>query len=273
MIVASKNFIMSSDMHSFICDGCGSTEIFGNESGIYVCHNCGLCFDDPVVNPTQGCLMKNREGQLIHQNSIKLGAGTLVGMRGERKTPSHRRMSKLQSICNSHPNDTAFGYINQLCTEFDIPTDSSKILCLFKKIYPVLPASTKSRNIQYLSTVISIIIFKNSGIDYDFKKILEWGNLKLQDYFQIMRSIHRAFPEFDKLDIKTLEDNACKLLHRIKVNYNLTFETFSMAKRLVSRFRSYLGNKLRIIAGTAIAVAMEIHCQNNISIFRDTGID
>ncbi|UYP47501.1 hypothetical protein NEF87_003786 [Candidatus Lokiarchaeum ossiferum] len=243
--------------NGFFCDCCGSSSVFHDEFGHFVCHDCGLCCEDPVINASLAPLNKNREGILLMHHSTKIGEGTLIGSKKERSSRKFARLSRLQNICNTTPKDSAYIHFNQLCAEFDIVLDMSLFMNLFEKLFHKMPACTKARNISKFCTTLFIIVCRKFGQDFEIKKVLDFAQMGLKDYYAIRRPIHNVEPNTDRLSVKDLENFSVKLISRLVDQYELGFTVFRLTKHLIRNYRQYLGEKVRIIAGSALIVALE----------------
>ena len=274
-----KNVSLNRSLESkneFICDSCGSSSVFHDECGNYVCHTCGLCFDEPVIKTNLAPLNKNRDGRLILHHSTKIGEGTLIGSKKERLSKRFHRLSRLQNICSTSPKDSAYIHFNQLCAEFDISLDLNLFLNLFGRIFHKMPACTKARNVSNFCTTIFIIICRKYGQDFEIKKILDFAQMNLKDYYAIRRPIHDCEPNADRLSVKELSNFSIKLISRLIDQYSLGFEVFKLTKHLIQNYRYLLGEKVRIIASSALIIALEyLKYPVNISAFqisKDLGV-
>lgn len=243
--------------NGFLCDCCGSSSVFHDEFGNFVCHDCGLCCEDPVINASLAPLNKNRDGTLLVHHSTKIGEGTLIGTKKERSSRKFARLSRLQNICNTTPKDSAYIHFNQLCAEFEIFLDMPLFINLFDKIFHKMPACTKARNISKFCTTLFIIVCRKFGQDFEIKKILDFAQMSLKDYYAIRRPIHVVQPNADRLSLKDLENFSVKLISRLVDQYKLGFEVFQLTKHLIHHYRYHLGEKVRIIAGSALIIALE----------------
>ncbi len=187
---------------AFICDSCGSSGVFHDEFGNYVCHSCGLCFDDPVINPSLAPLNKTRDGTLIVQHSTKFGEGTIIGTKKERSSRMFHRLSRLQNICTTTPKDSAYIYFGQLKAEFEISLEINLFLNEFGKIFPKMPPCTKARNISKFCATVFIILCKKYGQDFEIRKVLNFAQMTLKEFYAIRRPIHLCQPNADRLSVQ-----------------------------------------------------------------------
>ena len=246
------------------CDNCKSHNVVADRQGQYVCHDCGMCSDEPMIQFDHEALMKDRNGTLIHDHTPSNGSPTMVGCRRDRQqkeivNPKKiNRISRMQYIATTTPEDEVFVTLCNLCATFEFQLPIHQVVKSFKSIYPQIPKCRKTRNIKNLSTVLAIITLTNEGHIFKLLDILDWAGMKVQDYYQFMRQINAVNPDYHKVPIETMEKNIFTLVHRIKIEFRLNFETFLLAKKLVKYYRHWLGNTIRIIASSAVLAAMEL---------------
>ena len=90
------------------CSECQSYKINRDHRGYYVCTNCGLTESDPVFR-NQISIHQDKNGKILHHNSILIQAGTTIGTPNERKSKNHyRHLQNVQNMVISKPNTKAF---------------------------------------------------------------------------------------------------------------------------------------------------------------------
>lgn len=254
---------------NFCCVECGSHQI-ADQDGYYVCCGCGLVIEEPVIQYNWGGFKTDKRGNPMQCHAI-LVKSTDIGNNSERNKDSKlRRLNKINRSLSNDCKDEAVAIFNQLRAHFEINLNLSHFMKMFNNVYSKMQPKSKSRNINlFCTTIFYIVINKTPQNDVSLKNVLKHTKIDLREYFICAKAISIEDP--DVFSCKTDDrDNRVNLhISKIVDEFKLPGNVSNLALKISQKFQSRLGYKSRIIAGSALSIAMRIISgEKKISVFQ-----
>jgi transcription initiation factor TFIIIB Brf1 subunit/transcription initiation factor TFIIB len=241
------------------CDECQSENIRSDEHGFYLCYDCGLVLELPVILNNAPKMITSKVNGKVETHYSPFIIGTSVGKKSER-TKKFDRLNSLQNQTFSTAGGQAHQVFTHLSSEFDIKINIPAFITIFKKLYKAVPARSVARNVQNLCIIIFIKKCHLNLINIEPRKILTLFNLDISHYHRIIDLINRVdIPEMRR-QIESIPEYSKLFISNLNEYFHLTPQVCQLAKELVDRCQIHLGQTPRIIAGAAVVLAL-----NNIS--------
>ena len=129
-------------MSTILCSECNSTEIRIDHHGYYVCSECGLVTDEPVLQSHLPSIKTGMNGEILHSHGVVIDAGTTLGVAGER-IGQYNHLARVQRMVLQSPITISYSIFAQLKATFDVTIASNIFVSSFRKFYAKLPKCTK----------------------------------------------------------------------------------------------------------------------------------
>ncbi len=241
------------------CPECHSSQIQSDYKGFYVCGDCGLVLDVPLIQNNTPEIHTDDEGQVIHQNGVMIDAGTCIGNSKERYGKrKYRHLQRVHNMTIKRPVTRAFAIFSHLRSRFEVNIPVSDLDDHFKRFYPKVKKGSKSRSLPLLCSTLFYLTCKKRGIKLNLPKILAQYSLERSDYFDCVKGILDVDPQYMQQSLKELNITVGRLISRIIEHLHLSSEILSLSQYLVRKYRMFLGEKPEIIAGAAVGIALKI---------------
>lgn len=243
----------------FYCQECTSTHILPDRHGYYVCRDCGLVVDIPVIQDSLSKLHTAKNGQILHENAIIVDAGTSIGTEQERHLlPLYRHLHRAQKMVVKHPKTRAFSIFSQLKAKFEVALDTRILFNRFEKYYPKLQSGSKARNITLLCSTLFYLTCRNHAIKLNLKPVLSTYGFSKRDYFAVASRLEKLDPKFRQTSLNQLQRNVFTHISHLYEKFQFPKTIIPITQYLVKHYRPFLGEKAEIIAGAAVGLALKI---------------
>nr|WP_147664625.1 hypothetical protein [Candidatus Prometheoarchaeum syntrophicum] len=245
---------------NFECQECGSSQI-AESDGFFVCRGCGLTVEGPVIQYNIGGFKTDKNGNAFQTHALLLN-GTQIGNDSERKIKhSHINFARLQKINRSLSKDEkieARVLFNTLIAKFGIAADIKLFMDSFFKIFPKIKKHTKSRNTHLFCTTIYYVVMSQQLKNISLKTLLAEQNIDHREFFICVKAIFNELPDLFKEKAETMKMMIHQNISKACQDLRLSSEVRRIAIKIARNFEGRLGFKSRVIAASAVSIALRI---------------
>ncbi len=247
-------------INNFECQECGSSKV-AEHDGFFVCRGCGLTIEDPVIQYNIGSFKTDKKGNAIQPHAILLN-NTTIGTNSERKLKSTEtnftRLNKINCSIPFGEKDEARVIFNTLIAQSGIPVKLNLFMDVFNKIFPKIKKHSKSRNIRLFCTTIYYVVMNQQLTYVSLKTLLTEQNIDHREFFICIKAISVELPDIFKKRSETKHIMIAQHISKACDELKLPSEVSRIASKILIQYPGKLGYKSRIIAATAVSVAIRV---------------
>lgn len=250
---------------NFKCQECGSSDV-AELDGFFVCQGCGLTVDDPVLQYNLSSFKTDKKGKAIQTHALLLNS-TQIGNYQERKFKTTQtnftRLNKIHRSLSPNENSDAKMIFKNLIAQSGIAADIELFMDPFKKIFPKIKKHSKSRNLHLFCTTIYYVVMAQQCKNISLKTLLANQNIDHREFFICIKAIFIEIPELFKERAETMDIMIGHNISKVCDELYLSREIRRIAFKIADKFADRLGFKSRIIAASAVTIAVRIVSKGN----------
>ncbi|MHA1585416.1 MAG: TFIIB-type zinc ribbon-containing protein, partial [Promethearchaeota archaeon] len=265
-LIESGNSLRSPLENDLYCLECGTSNIFQDHFGFYVCMDCGLVLEEPVLDKHFAAVKQNYFGGSRSTRSNLNIERTAIGLEKERKNlQKYRNLQRIQNMVMSSLKTRVYVIFSQLSAKCEVSFDKQILFSVFKKFYSKIPKGTKSRNVRLLCSTIFIIKCRRSKIKINLKQILEYVGFSKSDFMVCLSTLMKIDPKYSKyITLEKRNEYIKSLVNRLISEFQLDYNTYLITIKIIEEFSKSLGEKPEIIAATGLALALKMVSSKNL---------
>ena len=258
-------------INNFECQECGSSEIAESE-GFFVCRGCGLTIEDPVIQCNIGSFKTDKKGNAIQTHSLLLNS-TTIGNTSERKFKksgtNFARLDRINRSLSSGEKNEARVIFNTLIAQSGMPANTNLFMDVFNSVFPKIKKHSKSRNVRLFCTTIYYVVMTQQLKYVSLKTLLAEQNIDQREFFICIKAISVEIPDLFKEKSEAKDVMIAQHISKVCDELKLSSEVRKIAYKISERYPGKIGFKSRIMAATAVSVAIRVlSLGDKISIFQ-----
>ena len=245
---------------NFECQECGSS-LIANMDGFFVCQECGLTVDDPVILYNIASFKTDKKGNSIQAHALLLN-GTQIGNNQERKLKkshiNYTRLNKINRSLSVDEKNEARVIFKNLVAKSGMAANIDLFMSSFNQIFPKIKKHSKSRNLHLFCTTIYYVIMTQQLKNVSLKTLLADQNIDHREFFICVKAIFNEIPELFKERAETKSIMIGHSISKACDELRLSNEIRRIAFKISDMYSDKLGFKSRIIAASSVSIATRI---------------
>lgn len=247
-------------INNFECQECGSSQV-AELDGYFVCLGCGLTIEEPVMQCNIGSFKMDKKGNSIQTHALLINC-TQIGNNSERRikktNTNFTRLNKINRSLSIDETNGARVIFNTLIAQSGMAISIDHFMSLFNEIYSKIKKRSKSRNLHLFCTTIYYVVMNQQLKNVSLKTLLAERNIDPREFFICVKAIFNEIPDLFKEKAEIMDVMIGQNISKACDELYLSPEVRRIAFKIADSFGDRLGFKSRIIAASAVSIAVRI---------------